>query len=529
MHKSLRARLALFFVSAMLGILLAAFSVIYYCEYSYVTGTIRKRLNLLLAEFNYEYLTAHEEPADGLPLDPKELPQRLLAQIRSRLDGFVPYSVYRGNRTGVLYVVGTAKKGVFELLLLPDSGDILTIADITDIDRLAHLDEEFHEESFAAGEDAILLLMTNSAGKQVTCSVFNERLLPPLLNVVNSEAMHGDFIRETQLLEQGFMVIRLQQYDGNYLYAVGNLAPWYGNRRALCLIFLFTFLGIAPLGVILAISASRKFTSGLERVSHAATEIEKGKFDQQVQKYDEGVEIDNFIDAFNRMVSTTRRTLENLRNVTDDVAHDLRTPLTRMRGLAELALYQNHDSELAGMVAEECDKMLSLINTMLDITRTEMGLTKEQQQPLDLTKLTTRLVDFYATLAEDRNIALNCNASDASIVLNCQPHKIEQLFANLIDNAMKYTPNNGHVTITLTNSDHKCVEFIVEDDGCGIAQKDIEHIFERFYRADTSRTRTGNGLGLSMAMTVAKAHGGDIRVQSTPGTGSIFTVSLPLK
>lgn len=524
---SLQRRLAFFFIAAMLCILLIAFSLIYFCEYSYITGIVRKRLANLLHEFTYEYLTAQEEPADGFPLPLEALPPGKLALLRSTLNGFEPAVIYRSSKNEVLHVAGHSREGIFEVLLSTKSRTILAVEDLTDAPHLEHIREEFTEESYGYGIDDTLLALIAADGTVLAHSGFSENLVEPLCRLNHSEALRGGFLRNVKLGRYSFMVLRQRQFDGSSILVAGNLRAWQDNRNTLRLIFLLTLLGLTPIGLAIALFASRKFTAGLVRVAAAAAEIEKGNYDHRVAKQNEGKEIDDFIDVFNSMVETTKKTLTNLRNVTDDVAHDLRTPITRMRAQAEMALYGNGAQTLPGMVAEECDKMLSLINTMLDITRTEMGISAEALRSLELNTLLQRLVDFYSTLAEDRQMTMQCDLPDSKISIRCQPRRLEQMVANLIDNAVKYTPDGGAIHITLQQQGGNA-HIIIADTGCGIPAEALPHIFERFYRADSSRSKSGNGLGLSMVAAVAAAHNGRVDVQSAPGQGSTFTVILPL-
>jgi signal transduction histidine kinase len=169
-----------------------------------------------------------------------------------------------------------------------------------------------------------------------------------------------------------------------------------------------------------------------------------------------------------------------------------------------------------------------MINTMLTISETEAGLGRLASETIDLSTLIVEAGELFSPLAEDKHLTLTWQVPPG-IMLIGDMRKIQRMFANLIDNAIKYTPEGGKVEIQLGPSaaNGNGIEIRIRDTGMGIAEKDLPHIFQRFYRCDQSRSKSGVGLGLSLAKAIAKAHGGDITVESTLAAGSLFTVWLP--
>jgi signal transduction histidine kinase len=233
--------------------------------------------------------------------------------------------------------------------------------------------------------------------------------------------------------------------------------------------------------------------------------------------------------TFNRMAERVQTVMQEMRQVNDNIAHDLRSPLTRIRGLAESAVMDRtlcgEGAELAGSIVEECDRLMQLINTLLDIAETEAGVRGLHLEDVDLPELAAQAVELFAGVAEDKGVALDSVASGRPVARGDR-RKLQRALANLVDNAIKYTPTGGRVMVRV-RALGTMAEVAVSDTGPGIPADDLPHLFERFYRGDRARNLPGNGLGLALALAVARAHGGDIDLRSSPD-GSTFTVRLPV-
>jgi signal transduction histidine kinase len=216
--------------------------------------------------------------------------------------------------------------------------------------------------------------------------------------------------------------------------------------------------------------------------------------------------------------------------MSDNIAHDLKSPVTRIRGIAEVTLttdpsltsYEN----MAGSIIEECDRLLDLINTMLVISKTEAGVDRLNVEKLDLAEIVREACQIFQSSADDKNITLMCRPAEKLIVQG-DKRMIQRMVANLLDNAIRYTPEQGSVDVTVLSPRPDQGSVIIKDTGIGISSEDLSHVFERFYRCEPSRSLAGTGLGLSLALAIAKAHGGNIDVRSTLGKGSTFTITLP--
>lgn len=282
------------------------------------------------------------------------------------------------------------------------------------------------------------------------------------------------------------------------------------------------------LGTLFGWGIARKAMKGVEIVTNVAAKMAGGDLASRVVQGRYGKEIDRLGSTFNQMADKIQLLLADIRQTNDNIAHDLRSPVTRIRGIAESAVISKvsvaEQVESLGMVVEECDHLLGLVNTLLDISEAEAGINTLRLEETDMAKLIRQAADLFKGEAESRGVELGVEI-ESSPRMAIDVRKIQRALANLIDNALKYSPRGGKVFLTLTEDDAS-INIDVCDTGIGIAEKDMPHLFQRFYRGDQSRSQPGNGLGLSLALAFVKSHGGNIAVVSRPGRGSTFSLQL---
>lgn len=275
---------------------------------------------------------------------------------------------------------------------------------------------------------------------------------------------------------------------------------------------------------------ARRALTQVEEVTRIARSISARDLEQRVPIRGKADEIDKLAATFNEMLDRIRNLVTETNEMTEHIAHDLRSPVTRIRGMAELALMSgktmNDFEAAAANTIEDCDRLLDMIKTMLYISQTEATAGRLPTEEVDMVRLVRDAYELFQPVAEDKGVDLNIEvAANPRVRGALQP--LQRMLANLIDNAINYTPSPGKVSIALKGDQARSV-IVVSDTGVGIAAEELPHIFRRFYRCDRSRAQPGTGLGLTLVEAIVRSHRGHIAVKSTPNVGTTFTVTLPV-
>jgi heavy metal sensor kinase len=281
----------------------------------------------------------------------------------------------------------------------------------------------------------------------------------------------------------------------------------------------------AGLGWLLARGSLRP----LKAMNRTARRISATNLSESIPTTGARDELDELATTLNEMIGRIRHGMDRTRRFAANAAHELRTPLNALRSRLEVTLEQpRRPEEYQATLAEAAEEVALLsesVHALMRLARSEAGLAPEQRVPVDLSKLIADVVDFFEPLAEEAGVAVHVEPG-AETTVPGDPSWLHQLFANLVHNAIKYTPSGGRVTVA-TRVGPDGVSVRVVDTGIGIPLDEQPRIFEPFERGGSGGKARGFGLGLALAREIARAHGGDVSVVSEPGQGSTFTVWLP--
>lgn len=297
--------------------------------------------------------------------------------------------------------------------------------------------------------------------------------------------------------------------------------------------FLWVGAGVVVIGFAAGVITARRATKPLRDVIATAQRIvATGALDARVPMPKRNDDVAELVRAFNTVLDKNAGLLRAMREALDNVAHDLRTPLTRLRGTAELALQGaatggGAQNEALADCVEQADDVLRLLRALMEISEAEAGMLRLEKSDCDLGALARDAADLYTEVAETKSISLSVEVPPSALVL-ADATRLRQAIANLVDNAVKYTPAGGRVTVRVAPESETQV-LTVSDSGPGVPPAEQARVWERLYRGDASRSERGLGLGLSLVRAIVEAHGGRVSLRNGSEGGAVFEVRLPTR
>lgn len=332
---------------------------------------------------------------------------------------------------------------------------------------------------------------------------------------------------------EGSWMVSTRPLDRNYFLQVGRsntesrLVLTHFRRIALRILvpaLLISLLG----GWLAAHSALKPLRSLIETIRHI---LETGDQTHRVPDHAQRGELGTLSTQFNELLDRNEMLIQRSAESLDNVAHDLRTPMTHLRNSAEQALQMyppdmHTQQEALADCMEESENILKMLNALMDLAEADIGGMNLQLERVSLRELADETIELYAIVAEERKIELR-NEVPTYLTVEADRLRLRQCLTNLIDNALKYSEENRKVVLSGGREEGGNIQLSVSDQGCGISAEDLNQIWSRLYRCERSRATPGLGLGLSMVQAIAKAHGGDVKVESQSGQGSSFSLLLP--
>src|SRR3989344_3436446 len=306
-----------------------------------------------------------------------------------------------------------------------------------------------------------------------------------------------------------------------FYLAVHIFALPYGN-----LLFLILLIALALEGLFII----RKMTNGLLKLSSKIKTITSKNLNEKITDIDSDDEIGELADSFNQLLTRLDEAFKRESQFIGDIAHELKTPLSSQRASIELTLSKDRTKkeyqEALTEVLADSNRISGTLKNILDLAWSQAEEAQRGEVIINLSEVIEEIKEIATKLAFDKNITI-AGSIELGVSISGRSDKLSRAFLNIVDNAIKFTPKKGTITIDLSKKSDAAI-LLVKDTGIGISDEELPHIFERFYRGSKTDKTFGSGLGLAIAQAVVKAHKGTINVKSKVGKGSEFTIFLPL-
>lgn len=292
--------------------------------------------------------------------------------------------------------------------------------------------------------------------------------------------------------------------------------------------FLAASLFFIALSLVLGLVYAKGALAPVHRLTQTIQSIEKGDLSRRVPLFGAHDELRELGETFNRMIERIEKLVSAMRESLDDIAHDIRTPITRIRNVAESAILSESPEEARQALqdcAENMQEISTFVDQLLEIAEADSGALPLKLEQTDISRLLDEVCDLYQHVAEEKQIVLH-KVAGPKLLWPLDQARFKRVLANLVDNAVKFSPSGTEISIS-TFSENSRLVVEIADQGPGITAEDMPRIWERLYRGDKSRSVKGAGLGLAVVRSIVLAHGGQVSVRAATQGGSTFRVALP--
>jgi len=410
-------------------------------------------------------------------------------------------------------------------------------------DKIAALRADLHETSpnvFAeelkgrrADEHAAnWIRMLDSQGRTYAETPGMDRLLPPeIFPPPQTSASPVRSLKDYRKGEKLFSLVALNEESGGQTYTI-QVAQDRSSDERVERTFAFLFILVLSIGVpasaFIAVTVTKRGLRPLEEMTQSLERIGPTHLKERLAPAELPRELRPLAIAFDHMLKRLDDSFTRLSQFSADLAHELRTPVANMMGEAQVALTRERTAgeyrETLESTIGECERLSRIVDNLLFVARVDAARESIERKRFDARKAAEKIAAFYQTVADDRHVSISCTGDG---YIYADPNLFERALGNLLDNALRFTPENGSIQISLSEHDAD-LEVAVSDNGCGIAPEHLPRVFDRFYRAESSRGSDGAGLGLALVKSIVELHGGSATIHSNLGHGTTVKLIFPL-
>lgn len=409
-------------------------------------------------------------------------------------------------------------------------------------DKISALSADLHESGpdiFAeelkgrhAGEQAAYWIrMLDSQGRTYAETPGMDRLLPPEIfpPPQKSESAVRD-LKDYRRWSKLFSLVALSEESRGQactLQVAQDRSSDERVERNFAVLFIIVLSGSVLASAFIAVTVTKRGLRPLGEMTRSLGRIGPTHLKERVAPAGWPRELQPLATAFDDMLKRLDDSFTRLSQFSADLAHELRTPVANMMGEAQVALTRERTAveyrETIESTISECERLSRIVDNLLFVARVDAAREPIARTRFDARASVEKIAAFYQTIADDRHVAISCSGQGQ---LYADPDLFERAVGNLLDNALRFTPENGSIKIALCKRDAD-FEVAVSDSGCGIASQHLPRVFDRFYRADSSRSSDGAGLGLALVKSIVDLHGGSVTIESNVGRGTTVTLRFP--
>ena len=410
-------------------------------------------------------------------------------------------------------------------------------------DKVAALRADLHESGpqvFAeelqgrhtGGPTPYWIRILDSQGRTYAETSGMDRLLPPEIfpPAQKSESIVGglkDYRTDAKL----FSLAALKEENGEQTYMLQIAQDRSSDERVereFAVLFITVLAGSVVASGLIAITVTKHGLRPLREMTQSVARVGPAHLKERLSPADWPRELKPLASAFDEMLKRLDDSFTRLSQFSADLAHELRTPIANIMGEAQVALTRDRTAgeyrEIIESTIAECERLSRIVDNLLFVARVDAEREPIEQKRFDARAAVEKIATFYQTIADDRHVTISCSG-DGEIYAD--PDLFERAVANLLDNALRFTPENGSIQIALSESNTR-FEVAVSDNGSGIAPQHLPRVFDRFYRAESSRGSDGAGLGLALVKSIVDLHGGSATIESEIGRGTTVKLTFPV-